>query len=307
MAVSQPGGVFGSTCPSCNKLASHGLIFLGVTLLCIVCIALGPQRGHEHGRKQIIAKVWFGHIKEGVRQGQRLKVVYYPGMVGKGKVTMEDLKDPKVSLWDSDPAKRGLGGSQKAEVATLDAMRQKEGDAWEYDEVDAADFLKDSFSPGQTVAAWHEDEWKRGMVVAVPDAKTAKKPADGLKWQVKCQRTGQRFTTDRVRHESAAMQKLADKLSENTFIQALNACLINYLPDGQELTKPREEKLRHGTPAMTFDLQIEDVEALKKLCAAVLSGDLELAINTATFKHDSYSTNLCKSRRLSLSRLTKTF
>ncbi|CAK9113857.1 unnamed protein product [Durusdinium trenchii] len=226
--------------------------------------------------------VWFGHMKNGVRQGQRLKVVFYPGMAGKGTVTMKDLQDPKVSLWDSDPKKRGLGGSQKAEVAMIEAMRERYGDAWAYDPVDVSDFLKDSFSCGQTVAAWHDNKWHRGEILEVPSGR----PGDGLEWKVKSKETGQTFPTEHLRHESAAPQTLADKLSEPSFMKALKDCL----PEGQEVvtTIPKEQRLHNGDPAITFDLQSANVEALKKLCSTVLSGDLEFALNAAAFKqqHD---------------------
>ncbi|CAK9048796.1 unnamed protein product [Durusdinium trenchii] len=204
--------------------------------------------------------VWFGHMKEAVKRRQRLKVVYYPGMVGKGKVTMKDLQDPNVSLWDSDPKNRGLGGSQKAEVAIIEDMRELEGAAWDYDEVDVSEFLKDSFSPGNTVAALDGHEWKRGVIIGV----------DGLQWKVRCQRTNQVLTTDRVRHESEAVEKFATIFSE-----AFGASL----PDGEVVaTCPREERLEDGVLTMRFDLQCKDVAALKALCSAVLSGHLESAI-----------------------------
>lgn len=203
-------------------------------------------------------------------------------MAGKGTVTMKDLQDPKVSLWDSDPKKRGLGGSQKAEVAMIEAMRERYGDAWAYDPVDVSDFLKDSFSCGQTVAAWHDNKWHRGEILEVPSGR----PGDGLEWKVKSKETGQTFPTEHLRHESAAPQTLADKLSEPSFMKALKDCL----PEGQEVvtTIPKEQRLHNGDPAITFDLQSANVEALKKLCSTVLSGDLEFALNAAAFKqqHD---------------------
>ncbi|CAK9049065.1 unnamed protein product [Durusdinium trenchii] len=219
--------------------------------------------------------VWFGHMDKAVQQGQRLRVVYYPGMVGQGEVTLKDLQDPNVPLWDPDPRKRGLGGSQKAEVAMINAMKERHGDPWDYEKLDVSDFLKDSFAPGQAVAAWDQHEWKRGVIQRVHKD-------DGLQWDVRCKETGQVFRTDRVRHETAAMQEFADKLGKKDFLEAL----IASLPDGQEVltTVPRQEMLQNDIPAMTFDIQSSDVEALKKLCDAVLSGALEKKVtNTDAF------------------------
>eukprot|EP00913_Durusdinium_trenchii_P017200 g16173.t1 len=78
------------------------------------------------------------------------------------------------------------------------------------------------------------------------------------------------------------MQEFADKLGKKDFLEAL----IASLPDGQEVltTVPRQEMLQNDIPAMTFDIQSSDVEALKKLCDAVLSGALEKKVtNTDAF------------------------
>ena len=54
---------------------------------------------------------WFEKWKENVTKavdlGQQLKVVYFPGQVGQGKVAWKDL--PKENLWNGI----GCGGSQK--------------------------------------------------------------------------------------------------------------------------------------------------------------------------------------------------
>ena len=62
---------------------------------------------------------WLGRVMEAVEKKQRLKIVYFPGQVGKGKLTMEQLAD--ADLWDGT----GCGGSQKCEIATVDLMKQK--------------------------------------------------------------------------------------------------------------------------------------------------------------------------------------
>merc|ERR1712107_791336 len=71
-------------------------------------------------------------------RGQRLKVVYFAGAVGQGKIPMEELSLPHRDPWDGV----GLGGSQKCEVATLDQLRDQLGAQFEYDEVDVNDFMK---------------------------------------------------------------------------------------------------------------------------------------------------------------------
>ena len=67
---------------------------------------------------------------------------------------MKDL--PTVDLWDGI----GLGGSQKAELATAD----EEG--WEYEEVDVATVLLGAFPEGAQVDAWCDAAkvWRRGTV-----------------------------------------------------------------------------------------------------------------------------------------------
>ena len=61
--------------------------------------------------------VWLQKVQEAVRRKQRLKVVFFPNEVGKGCVSMKDL--PTSNLWDGV----GCGGSQKCEIATLEARR----------------------------------------------------------------------------------------------------------------------------------------------------------------------------------------
>jgi hypothetical protein len=57
-------------------------------------------------------QVWKEKVEEAVRQEQTLKVVFFPGQVGQGKVAWKDLATVP-DLWDGI----GCGGSQKCEVA----------------------------------------------------------------------------------------------------------------------------------------------------------------------------------------------
>eukprot|EP00439_Symbiodinium_sp_Y106_P019642 s3821_g2.t1 len=99
-------------------------------------------------------KRWKDNVQRAVEQEQRLKAVFFAGQVGRGKVSMKDL--PTVDLWDGI----GLGGSQKAELATAD----EEG--WEYEEVDVATVLLGAFPEGAAVDAWCDAAkvWRRGTV-----------------------------------------------------------------------------------------------------------------------------------------------
>ena len=63
--------------------------------------------------------LWFQRVREAVQRGQRLKVVFFPGEVMKGRVDMDALATD--DLWDGV----GLGTSQKCEVATLEAQVEK--------------------------------------------------------------------------------------------------------------------------------------------------------------------------------------
>ena len=65
-------------------------------------------------------QVWKEKVEEAVRQKQTLKVVFFPGQVGQGKVAWKDLATVPV-LWDGI----GCGGSQKCELAYLDMMQRE--------------------------------------------------------------------------------------------------------------------------------------------------------------------------------------
>ncbi|CAE7364389.1 HERC2 [Symbiodinium microadriaticum] len=131
-------------------------------------------------------KAWKDNVHRAIGQKQRLKAVFFAGQVGRGKVSMKDL--PTENLWDGI----GLGGSQKAELATAD----EEG--WDYDEVDVATVLLGAFPEGAQVDAWCDADrmWRRGRV-----AKFKKdvndKGQEQVSWMVCCE-TGETIDTQYV-------------------------------------------------------------------------------------------------------------
>ena len=151
---------------------------------------------------------WFDRVKRAVDLGQKLKVVFFPGHVGCGKVPWRML--PEVNLWDGI----GCGGSQKGEIAKLDEMRRTDR-RWDYDEVDVTEFLAAQFKPGDIVDAFDPDPDQNSFVTAellqtpVPDAKNHH-DHDDMKWQVMCNKTGKHFETKRLRHATDFFEKLLE-------------------------------------------------------------------------------------------------
>lgn len=103
------------------------------------------------------------NVKEAVAKGHTLIVYYFKGEVGEGKVTWADvtaqslLRDEVLKrqaqhrqdvLNSLSPAElhclRGLGGSQKAEVAWLDKM------GYQYEELDVSAFIDESANAPHT-------------------------------------------------------------------------------------------------------------------------------------------------------------
>ena len=204
-------------------------------------------------------------MKEAVALEQRLKVVYFPDQVGQGKLTMDELQDVEKDPWDGV----GCGGSQKCEIATVEKMKQVEGAAWDYDEVDVSDFLLDTFRVEQVVDAWDGSEWKRGTIVEIHG-----KDSTG-KWTVRCDHSAEKIETKHIRHVDITMQKLAEETNFD-----LIHTLRSLLPEGQKVVgNPKMQRLKRGTAAMTVRLHSMNVDALQRLCGEVLSGDLELQLN----------------------------
>eukprot|EP00438_Fugacium_kawagutii_P001779 Skav235958 [mRNA] locus=scaffold592:34814:37549:- [translate_table: standard] len=254
--------------------------------------------------------IWLQKVTEAVAQGQRLQVVFFAGQVGAGKVAMQELAHE--DLWNGT----GLGGSQKAEVATLDLKRQTEGPDWEYDQIDVADFLRSQFQIGMTVDAWREDSWCRGTLVTMPDSFIAK--PEEMFWQVSSKATGQLFQSQHLRHVTDSVQKLLRSIGTSVgAVQILKEPLQAWAATSMSKTTEATEKLlealghdvfkkmvkdrltdalpkaiavgttsesstrwRHNTPSLAVTIRVQDIEALQRLRDQVLGGDLEVQINS---------------------------
>ena len=170
---------------------------------------------------------WFEKWKENVTKavdlGQQLKVVFFPGQVGQGKVAWKDL--PKENLWNGV----GCGGSQKSEIAYLEMK------GLDYVEIDASRFLRHEFEWGSEVIAMLNGKWQRGMIVSPPQP--------DMKCSVQCSKTGHIFETDRVRHGDTIWE-LLEAVGEDRFLQMVK----NTLPEGVKLVGscPQESILQDG-------------------------------------------------------------
>ena len=214
--------------------------------------------------------IWLQKVTEAVAQGQKLQVVFFPNEKGLGKVrTMEELA--RADLWDDI----GCGESQKAEIATLDLMKEREpGSGWEYDEVDVAHFLQEQFHIGTLVDAWYEDAraWRRGTLLDKPKWIT-KDPAE-TKWRVKA-KDGESFESQHVRHVSDSVQKLLQSIGRS--VQAVSIEEEDGLDDlvlGK--TSEAKEKLFEALGHDALRKMMKDWFALVCVflfCAAVLRSD----------------------------------
>ena len=166
---------------------------------------------------------WKENVDKAVKLDQQLKVVYFLGQVGQGKVAWKDL--PKENLWNGI----GCGGSQKSEIAYLDMK------GLSYVETDAINFLCHEFQWGTEVIAMdlENGKWQKGMIVSPPQP--------DMKCSVQCSKTGRIFETDRVRHGNT-IRKLLEAVGEYRFLQMVE----NTLPEGVELvgSGPQESILQ---------------------------------------------------------------
>lgn len=183
--------------------------------------------------------------------------------------TIEELA--RADLWDDI----GCGASQKAEIATLDLMKEREpGSGWEYDEVDVAHFLQEQFHIGTLVDAWYEDAraWRRGTLLDKPKWIT-KDPAE-TKWRVKA-KDGESFESQHVRHVSDSVQKLLQSIGRS--VQAVSIEEEDGLDDlvlGK--TSEAKEKLFEALGHDALRKMMKDWFALVCVflfCAAVLRSD----------------------------------
>ena len=221
---------------------------------------------------------WFDRVKTAVDLGQKLKVVFFPGHVGCGKVPWAML--PKVNLWDGI----GCGGSQKGEIAKLDEMRRTDRSGrWDYDEVDVTEFLAAQFKPGDKVDAFDPDQdsfvTAELLQTPVPDAKNHH-DHDDMKWKVMCNKTGKHFETKRLRHATDFFEKL---LELNVFGKD---SLKKIVQDATKLhvKSVHESRLQNGMPCLAVDFDIQNIQEKHRLRDAVLSDDIAFLLNNALEK-----------------------
>ena len=154
---------------------------------------------------------WLENVRVAVDDKKRLKAVFFPGQVGKGKFTMDRISAKDVDLWDNV----GLGGSQKCELATVDMM------GWSYDQVDVALVLQTEFERGCSVDAWcgEENRWRRGEVILQELVKVPRdhcKASDSrVQWQVRCEKTLSEFTAEKVCHTSMTMEAMSQHFGQD--------------------------------------------------------------------------------------------
>ncbi len=228
-------------------------------------------------------KAWKQKVHEAVDKGQTLKVVYFPGQVGQGKLSWNELSKTYVDPWDGV----GCGGSQKCEIAYLDMMRNENpGTGWDYDGVDVINFLKKEFKPGNMVLARDGGRWRKGILESWPklterqSTKSGKVKREWTTWcTVKCLETKETFSSDSVRSADGpdGIWRLLDIVGKDFFAKILT----ENLPEGIELGRDKTIILQDGTPSILFCMKVPPIEAMQMLRGQILSNDLEVAINKA--------------------------
>ena len=136
--------------------------------------------------------------------------MFFENEAGKGKVPMEDL--PFANLWDGE----GCGGSQKAELATVDAKKlqvaeeqgPEEACKWNYAEVDVATFMQEQFPVGSIVDAWDAEEGQTWRMCTVVKHHAANQ------WTVEQSNRKRSFRTSSIRHPEVEMQRLLKELGQ---------------------------------------------------------------------------------------------
>ena len=160
---------------------------------------------------------WKKNVEKAWKLGQKLKVVFFLGQVGQGKVAWKDL--PIEDLWNGV----GCGGSQKSEIAYL----EKQG--WEYTSIDALHFLRKEFQIGKEVIAWddNEEKWISGKIVNIvkpPQASKRKSKVElPLQFLVESKK-GVVFVTHQVRHGNQ-MQDFLKAVGEYPFLKMVDQTL----------------------------------------------------------------------------------
>eukprot|EP00438_Fugacium_kawagutii_P014491 Skav200723 [mRNA] locus=scaffold1362:55773:58286:+ [translate_table: standard] len=229
--------------------------------------------------------LWWNRVKMAVDAGQRLKVVYFPGEVGKGKVAWHKL--PEANLWDG----QGCGGSQKGEIAMLDRMNEQEpGGKWQYDEVDVSQFLETQFQVGDTVDALDGKE-KRFCKARISKVIPPAKPGDELQWEVEslavAPMTPKTYQTNCVRQTTNFFQKLLRECGEDGLTEILKDVL------GLEVSEVGEERLNNGTLCLQIRLDLQkSIKKAHMLRDVVLSDDLIGKLNKELVKKHGVTTEL---------------
>ena len=211
-------------------------------------------------------------MHEAVEKKQTLRVVFFPGQKGQGKLMLRELK--YRDLWDGV----GCGGSQKCEIAYVEHMRAEHGSAWDYEEIDVTRFLEKEFPVHSMVDAKHGNRWRTGvLLMTVPsfDDDVVTRSAE-LKWIVQCEETQQIFVSRHIRHATEAIHNLLDT-GRHDFLKALQSAI----PKGIQAELPYQTRLPHGTPSIAFNVKTDKIEIAQMLRDQVLSGELNLNMKQA--------------------------
>ena len=207
---------------------------------------------------------WFQRVQSAVARNQRLKVVYFPGEVGRGKVAWKEL--PFADLWDG----KGCGGSQKAEIAKLDEMRRAQPSGkWDYDQVDVTRFLAKQFEVGQVVDAM--DPKKRNIKAKILRVPGHEDP-DEIKWEVKCVKTEKVFETNRVRYRTETFEKLLEALGQDSLKKIFEDAI------GLKVKTVDEMRLQNGDVSLAVKVDVQRIQEAHRLRDVVLSDELNAAL-----------------------------
>ncbi|CAL1127885.1 unnamed protein product [Cladocopium goreaui] len=218
--------------------------------------------------------LWFQRVREAVQRGQRLKVVFFPGEVMKGKVDMDALAT--ADLWDGV----GLGTSQKCEVATLEAMRKETGDPkWDYDPVDVTDFLISQFKEGDLVEALDADSrrWRIGRILKVPQSGMTKDDRHTVRhtWNIICNWSGTEFQSEHLRplvQHTNGFETILQGFQDKKMLRSLEEFFSVQV-------KQVQRSWSDGRHSIAVKLKISTLRQAHSLRDKVLSGDLDLKIN----------------------------
>ena len=226
-------------------------------------------------------EVWKDRVHEAVALGQTLKVVFFPGQVGMGRVAWNDLSQLDVDPWDGV----GCGGSQKCEIAYLNKRRdQNPGEGWEYIGVDVIIYLKEEFKPGKLVLARDGDQWRRGTLLSYPmltEQQSTKSGKIKMEWttrcQVECFETKKVFFSEYVRPADGPDEiwRLLGTVGKGVFCVILK----ENLPEGTELGEDEKFTFPDGTPSVQFAMKDPTIKAMQKLRNQILNNEFEVAIN----------------------------